>query len=168
MSIALYRSLYPMVLTGCLYVHGKKYWSKIHWYTGEGQNCFAFLFWGCFRGALVSKEEEERLNERAGIILREAGLIFEEWKDYNLITKKGVNYRYGIDGYAAYYLTGYADYYLVECWNETKLINEANVSVYRQLIYIDTKLGTSTSSQLSCCLNWTTRRDIIEVNPFFC
>ena len=87
--------------------------------------------------------------------------------DYNLITKKGINYRYGIDGYGAYNITGYADYYLVECWNETKLINEANVSVYRQLVDIDTKLGTSTSSQLSCCLNRTTRRDIIEVNLFF-
>ena len=118
----------------------------------------------------MSKEEEKELNQRAGRILREAGLVVEEWNgmemDYNLITKKGINYRYGIDGYGAYNITGYADYYLVECWNETKLINEANVSVYRQLVDIDTKLGTSTSSQLSCCLNRTTRRDIIEVNLF--
>ena len=104
----------------------------------------------------MSEEDEIQLNRRAGEILRKAGLVFEEWKDYNWITK-GAYHRDGIDD------EGYADYYLVKCWNETKMINEADASVYLQLIDIDSKLGTSMSMQLSCCLSWTTRWDIIEV-----
>ena len=103
-----------------------------------------------FRGALVNREEEYQLNQRAGRILRQAGLVFEEWKDYNWIKKEADD-------------EGYADYYLVNCFNETKMINEADSSVYRELVDIDSKLGTSISMQLSCCLWSTTRYDIIEV-----
>ena len=88
--------------------------------------------------------------------MREAGLVFEEWKDFNWITK-GVDHRHGIDD------EGYADYYVMNCWNKTKMINEANASVCRQLVDIDSKLGTDASTQLGCCLSWTTRWDIIEV-----
>ena len=96
------------------------------------------------------------MNQLGVKILREAGLDFEEWKDYDWITK-GVNHRGGIDD------EGYADYYLVKCWNDSTKTNEADPSVYRQLVEIDSKLGTSTSTQLSCCLCWTTRWDIIKV-----
>ena len=98
----------------------------------------------------MNGEEEQQLNQRAGRILREAGFIFEEWKDYNWI-KKETDYE------------GYADYYLVNCFNEMKMINEADASVYRQLVDIDSKLGTDASTQLECCLSWTTRWDIIKV-----
>ena len=103
-----------------------------------------------------SEESEQQLNQRARRILRKAGLVFEEWKDYNWITK-GVDHRDGIDD------EGYADYYLVKCWDETKMLNEADASIYRQLVYIDSKLGTDPSTQLNCCLAWTTRWDIIQV-----
>ena len=96
------------------------------------------------------------MNKLGGKILRKAGLVFEEWKDYDWITK-GVNHRGGIDD------EGYADYYLVKCWNETMKINEADPSVYRQLVEIDETLGTNASTQLDCCLCWTTRCDIIKV-----
>ena len=109
-----------------------------------------------FRGSPVSNEEKKRLNRLGGKILREAGLDFEEWKDYDWITK-GVDHQNGIDD------EGYADYYLVKCWNESKKINEANASVYRQLVAIDESLGTDVSTQLSCCLTWTRRWDIIKV-----
>ena len=88
--------------------------------------------------------------------MKKAGLVFEEWKDYDWITK-GLDHRNGIDD------EGYADYYLVRCWNETMKINEADPSVYRQLVEIDEMLGTNSSTQLSCCLAWTTRWDIIKV-----
>ena len=104
----------------------------------------------------MNREEEYQLNQRAGRILREAGFVFEEWKDYNWITK-GVDHRDEIDD------EGYADYYLVKCCNETTKINEADASIYRQLVDIDSKLGTSISVQLLCCLSWTTRWDIIKV-----
>ena len=98
----------------------------------------------------MSEEDEIQLNRRAGEILREARVVFEEWKDYNWIRKETDD-------------VGYADYYLGKCWNETKKINKADASVYRQLVDIDSKLGTDASTQLGCCLHWTTRRDIIEV-----
>ena len=109
-----------------------------------------------FRGSPVSKEEKKRLNQLGGKILRAAGLDFEEWKDYDWITK-GVNHRGGIDD------EGYADYYLVKCWNDSKKISEADAFVYRQLVEIDETLGTDASTQLCCCLAWTTRWDIIKV-----
>ena len=91
------------------------------------------------------------MDQLGGKILRKAGLDFEEWKNYDWITK-------GVD-----HDEGYADYYLVKCWNHSKKINEADVSVYRQLVEIDQTLGTDNSMQLSCCLCWTTRWDIIKV-----
>ena len=104
----------------------------------------------------MDKEEKKRLNQLGGELLRKAGLVFEEGKDYDWITK-GVYHRRGIDD------EGYADYYLVNCFNEMKMINEADASVYRQLVDIDSKLGTDASTQLECCLSWTTRWDIMEV-----
>ena len=109
-----------------------------------------------FRGSPVSNQEKKQLNHLGGKILREAGLDFEEWKDYDWITK-GVRHRFGIDD------EGYADYYLVRCWNESKKVNEADTSIYRQLVEIDLQLGTDDLKQLSCCLSWTTRWDIIKV-----
>ena len=82
--------------------------------------------------------------------MREAGLDFEEWKDYNWILKETGD-------------RGYADYYLVRSWNQSKLINEADATVYQRLVDIDTTLGTEVSRQLLCCLCWTTRWDIIKV-----
>ena len=107
----------------------------------------------------MSQDKKKRLNQEGGRILREAGLVFEEWKDYDWITK-GADHRGGIDD------EGFADYYLVKCWNDSKKINEADPSVYRQLVEIDSVLGTDASLQLGCCLSWTTRWDIIEAIDF--
>ena len=30
----------------------------------------------------------------------------------------------------------YASYYLDKCWNKTELINEADASIYRELVFI--------------------------------
>ena len=61
------------------------------------------------------------------------------------------------------YSSGFAEYYLEKSWNESKMVNEADESVYRELVKIDTALGTSVSLQLMSCLCWTTRWDIIKV-----
>ena len=82
--------------------------------------------------------------------MRETGLDFEEWKDYYWILKETED-------------VGYADYYLVKSWNQSKLINEADATVYQRLVEIDTTLGTELFLQLWCCLCWTTRWDIIKV-----
>ena len=103
-----------------------------------------------FRGAQVNQEEKDRLNKLGGKILREVGLEFEEWKDYNWILNETKD-------------NGYANFYLTRCWNDSKKINQADATVYQRLIDIDTALGTSLSVQLVCCLCWTTRSDIIKV-----
>ena len=82
--------------------------------------------------------------------MREAGLDFDESKDYNWINKET-------------YDCGYAGYYLRNCWNDSKLINEADVEVYKRLVEIDTTLGTELFRHLFNCLAYTTRRDIIKV-----
>ena len=58
---------------------------------------------------------------------------------------------------------GFAHLYLRQCGSDLKMINEADVSIYRKLVDIDFKLGTSASLQLLGCLNWNTRWDIIKV-----
>ena len=82
--------------------------------------------------------------------MREAGLNFEEWKDHYWILKETED-------------VGYADYYLVRSWNQSKLINEADATVYQRLVEIDTTLGTELFRHLFNCLAYTTRRDIIKV-----
>ena len=102
----------------------------------------------------MNEEEKKRLNESGGKILREAGLDFEEWKDYDWISKNT-------------YYEGYAGYYLDRCWNETTKINEADTKVYQKLVDIDTAFGTKLSRQLFGCVYWTTRLDIIKVSNVF-
>ena len=58
---------------------------------------------------------------------------------------------------------GYADYYLQECWNESELKNKADVTIYKQLLEIDSKLGTTQSEQLFKCVFQSLRIDLIKV-----
>ena len=93
------------------------------------------------------------MNDRGGKLLRDAGIDFHEGWDYDLITDSG--------------WTGYAYFYLVRCWNESRMVNEADESIYRQLVEIDIALGTTAGTQLYGCLSWTTRWDIIKVLFFY-
>ena len=58
---------------------------------------------------------------------------------------------------------GYAHYYLQECWNESELKNKADVTIYKQLLEIDLKLGTTQSEQLFECVFDSLRMDLIKV-----
>ena len=102
--------------------------------------------------AQMSSEEKRRLKELGVTILRETGLEYDYWKDYDAFRR---------DNYA-----GYAEYYLRECYGPDRM-KEADVSVYRRLVDIDTVLGTDASQQLNYCIYWTTRRDIITVCNFY-
>ena len=98
----------------------------------------------------VSEEEKKRLNQLGQSIFKENGFDLEEHQDYDWIRNKA---------------TGYAHYYLYK-WNKSNKINEADVSIYRQLVDIDSKLGTNDSLQLYSCLDQTTRLDLIKVESF--
>ena len=58
---------------------------------------------------------------------------------------------------------GYANYYLKACWDESELKNKADVTIYKQLLEIDSKLGTTQSEQLFWCVFHSLRIDLIKV-----
>ena len=58
---------------------------------------------------------------------------------------------------------GYANYYLRECWDKSELKNKADVQIYKQLLAIDSKLGTNQSEQLFGCVYSSLRIDLIKV-----
>ena len=62
-----------------------------------------------------------------------------------------------------YDLVGYAEVYLDSCNKESDSNDIIDINVYKKLVELDTKLGTSASDQLFKCLKKTTRLDIIEV-----
>ena len=62
---------------------------------------------------------------------------------------------------------GYASYYLYKCWDESELKNKADVKIYKQLIEIDAKLGTTQSEQLFGCVHNSLRMDLIKVWIYF-
>ena len=62
---------------------------------------------------------------------------------------------------------GYANYYLKECWDKSELKNKADVKIYKQLLDIDAKLGTTQSEQLFWCVFDSLRMDLIKVLLYF-
>ena len=58
---------------------------------------------------------------------------------------------------------GYANYYLQQCWNKSESKNKADVTIYKQLLEIDSKLGTTQSEQLFECVFNSVRMDLIQV-----
>ena len=58
---------------------------------------------------------------------------------------------------------GYAHYYLQECYDESKLENKADITIYKQLVEIDSKLGTTQTEQLFWCVFYTARMELIKV-----
>ena len=58
---------------------------------------------------------------------------------------------------------GYANYYLKACWDESELKNKAKVTIYKQLLEIDSKMGTTQSEQLFECVYNSLQMDLIKV-----
>ena len=58
---------------------------------------------------------------------------------------------------------GYAHYYLRQCLDKSELENKADITIYKQLLEIDSKLGTTQSEQLFQCVFHPARMDIIKV-----
>ena len=102
----------------------------------------------------MSEEEKKRLNQLGQSILKENGFDLEEHQDYDWIKNESIKNET---------IEGYAEYYLLKCWNESEMNNEADATIYRQLVDIDSKLGSNASLQLWGCLSHTTRWDLIKV-----
>ena len=58
---------------------------------------------------------------------------------------------------------GFANYYLYNCYDKSEMTNKANVAIYKHLLDIDAKLGTSQTEQLFQCVKNTVRMDLIKV-----
>ena len=98
------------------------------------------------RGAPISDEERKKLNLKVGKLFE---FLRIDMYDYDALRELGY--------------VGYANYYLQGCWNESELKNKADVAVYKQLLEIDSKLGTTQSEQLLECLHYSPRKDLMEV-----
>ena len=99
----------------------------------------------------MSNKERKELNLKAGRLIQSLGI--------NMIVEDGIYDELREElGFV-----GYANYYLKECWDESKLKNKADVEIYKQLLVIDSKLGTTQSEQLFQCVFNSLRIDLIMV-----
>ena len=103
------------------------------------------------RGAPISEKERKELNLKAGRLIKSLGIFINVTENKFEMLREELGY------------VGYANYYIHRCWNESELKNNADVAVYKQLLEIDSELGTSQSEQLRCCLFYSPRKDLIEV-----
>ena len=103
------------------------------------------------RGAPRSDKERKQLNLKAGRLIQNLGIFI-------CVTENEFDVLRGELGY-----DGYASYYIHNCWDKSKLKNKADVTIYKQLLEIDSKLGTTQSEQLVWCLLYSPQKDLIEV-----
>ena len=99
----------------------------------------------------MSDKERKELNLKAGRLIQSLGInMIVEDGFYDVLREK-------------HGFVGYAHYYLQKCRNESELKNKADVSIYKQLLEIDSKLGTTQTEQLFQCVRFSPRKDLIEV-----
>jgi len=99
----------------------------------------------------LSDEERKELNLKAGRLIKSLGISIRVTENkFDVLREKR--------GYV-----GYASYYIYKCWDESELKNKADVTVYKQLLEIDSKLGTTQSEQLFECVFLSLRLDLIMV-----
>ena len=102
------------------------------------------------RGSPLTEKDKKELNIRGQDILRKTGVRCWSDGDYDTLRKK--------HGWA-----GFANYYIGSRWDETDLVNKANINIYKELITIDEKLGTTMTEQLFWCVNGSYRKDLFKV-----
>ena len=104
-----------------------------------------------YRGAPLNEAERKELNLKAGRILKPLGIEIDVTEnEFDVLREK--------HGYV-----GYANYYLKRCYDESELINKAEMEIYKTLLDIDSKLGTTQSEQLYGCVFHSIRMDLIKV-----
>ena len=107
------------------------------------------------RGAPISDKERKELNLKAGRLIKSLGIYINVTENRFDVLREQLGW------------VGYANYYLAKCLNESELENKADVAIYKQLLKIDSKLGTTPSEQLFKCLLYSPREDLIEVSINF-
>ena len=103
------------------------------------------------RGAPISDKEMKELNLQAGRLIRSLGISIAVTENEFDVLREELGY------------VGYANYYLFKCWDKSELKNKADVKIYKQLLAIDSKLGTTQTEQLFWCVFHSIRIDLIKV-----
>ena len=100
------------------------------------------------RGAPLTEKEKKELNIRGRDIFWNNGIGCRD-DAYDIIRERG--------------FAGFASFYIGYSWNETELVNKADINIYKELIFIDEKLGTKMTEQLEICVKFTYRKDLFKV-----
>ena len=113
------------------------------------------LFWDkiykiIYRGAPLSDAERKRLNLEAVRLIQSVGKSITVGEN-------------GFDQLRELDYVGYAHYYLEKCYDESELVNKADVTICKQLLEIDSKLGTTQTEQIFQCVFQSVRMDLIKV-----
>ena len=99
----------------------------------------------------MSDKERKELNLKAGRLIKSQGISIPVNDNGFDVLREKIGY------------VGYASYYIHNCWDESELKNKADVTIYKQLLEIDSKLGTTQSEQLFLCVFNSLRMDLIKV-----
>ena len=99
------------------------------------------------RGAPLTEKEKKELNIRGRDILRKTGIWCCD-DAYDILRHE---------------FAGFASYYVRASYNDTELVNKADINIYKELILIDEKLGTKMTEQLFWCVQCSYRKDLFKV-----
>ena len=98
----------------------------------------------------MSDAERKELNVEAGTLIQSRGISIPVAENtFDVLRENGC--------------AGYAHFYLVNCYDDSVLINKAEIKIYKKLLEIDSKLGTTQTEQLFGCLVYSVRMDLIKV-----
>ena len=99
----------------------------------------------------MSEKERKELNLKAGRLIKSLGISIAVIENNFDVLREELGY------------VGFANYYIHNCWDESELKNKADLAVYKQLLEIDLKLGTTQTEQLRWCVFYSLRIDLIKV-----
>ena len=98
----------------------------------------------------MSDAERKELNVEAGTLIQSRGISIPVAENtFDVLRENGC--------------AGYAHYYLGNCFDDSVLINKAEIIIYKKLLEIDEKLGTTQTEQLFWCVLNSVRLDLIKV-----
>ena len=104
-----------------------------------------------YRGAPLSDVERKELNLKAGTLIKILGINIAVTENKFDVLREKLGW------------VGYASYYVGHCYDDSELINKAEIEIYKKLLEIDAKLGTTSTEQLFKCVFHSVRMDLIKV-----
>ena len=99
----------------------------------------------------MSQTERKELNLKAGKLIKSLGIYIVVTENEFDVLREKIGY------------VGYAHYYLQVCYDDSELINKAKIEIYKELLEIDAKLGTTQTEQIFWCVYNSVRVDLIKV-----